>query len=320
MTSRSKHRLKGQIVKIRRGVAIYQTHAGPYYYARILHSKTGKYVVRSTKETSRLEARKVAEELAYDMRKNERVAEPEYSFKYYAQRYVEKARGQAQRGERNANYVRTATVALDNDDWGLVRHFATRDVRELKTRDWQLFIEKITAKRPDLSSSTRNTLMASYPLRNKVIALLSIKAGLRAKEIANLTWDMITDAQGRLTNAIHLRNAASKGKSGRVIPLNKELRAALLELQKQAGQSPYVITTERSEQFSSAAIVNLFAAWYRAIGLQGCSSHTNAARKISTVGGSLRDVQVLAGHKALSTTQRYIEADAAAQKRVVDLI
>jgi outer membrane protein OmpA-like peptidoglycan-associated protein len=27
-----------------------------------------------------------------------------------------------------------------------------------------------------------------------------------------------------------------------------------------------------------------------------------------------------AGHKALSTTQRYIEADAAAQKRVVDLI
>jgi len=166
---RSKHRLKGKIVKIRRGVAIYQTHAGPYYYARILHPKTGKYVVRSTKETSRLEARKVAEELAYDMRKNDRVAEPEYSFKYYAQRYVEKARGQAQRGERNANYVRTATVALDNDDWGLVRYFATRDVRELKTRDWQLFIEKITAKRPDLSSSTRNTLMAAFRNVMKVV-------------------------------------------------------------------------------------------------------------------------------------------------------
>ena len=169
MAVRSKHRLKGKIVKIRRGVAIYQTHAGPYYYARILHPKTGKYVVRSTKETSRLEARKVAEELAYDMRKNDRVAEPEYSFKYYAQRYIEKARGQAQRGERNANYVRTATVALDNDDWGLVRHFATRDVRELKTRDWQLFIEKITAKRPDLSSSTRNTLMAAFRNVMKVV-------------------------------------------------------------------------------------------------------------------------------------------------------
>lgn len=166
-----------------------------------------------------------------------------------------------------------------------------------------------------------------YPLRNKVIALLSIKAGLRAKEIANLTWAMVTDAQGQLSGAIHLRNTASKGKSGRVIPLNKELKAALQALQKKAGPSTYVITTERSEQFSSAAIVNLFAAWYRTIGLQGCSSHsgrrtfiTNAARKISAVGGSLRDVQVLAGHKALSTTQRYIEADAAAQKRVVDLV
>jgi integrase len=166
-----------------------------------------------------------------------------------------------------------------------------------------------------------------YPLRNKVIALLSIKAGLRAKEIANLTWDMVTDADGQLSTAIHLRNVASKGKSGRVIPLNKELRAVLLELQKLAPSSPYVITTERSEQFSPAAIVNLFAAWFQKIGLQGCSSHsgrrtfiTNAARKISTVGGSLRDVQVLAGHKALSTTQRYIEADAAAQRKVVDLV
>jgi integrase len=40
-----------------------------------------------------------------------------------------------------------------------------------------------------------------YPLRNRVIAFLSIKAGLRAKEIANLTWEMITDAQGQLGTA-----------------------------------------------------------------------------------------------------------------------
>jgi integrase/recombinase XerD len=75
------------------------------------------------------------------------------------------------------------------------------------------------------------------------------------------------------------------------------------------------------------AIVNLFATWYRAAGLQGCSSHsgrrtfiTNAARTISTVGGSLRDFQSLAGHRALSTTQHYIEADADTQKRVVELV
>ena len=66
--------------------------------------------------------------------------------------------------------------------------------------------------------------------------------------------------------------------------------------------------------------------WYRDLGLIGCSSHsgrrtfiTNAARKISTVGGSLRDVQHLAGHFSLQTTQRYIEGDSEARKRVVQL-
>ena len=33
-----------------------------------------------------------------------------------------------------------------------------------------------------------------------------------------------------------------------------------------------------------------------------------------------RDGQMLAGHAALSTTQRYIEADVEAQRKVVDLI
>ena len=30
-----------------------------------------------------------------------------------------------------------------------------------------------------------------YPVRDRVIVLLSVKAGLRAAEIANLTWDMV---------------------------------------------------------------------------------------------------------------------------------
>jgi len=138
---------------------------------------------------------------------------------------------------------------------------------------------------------------------------------------------MLTDAEGNLAFALNLRDEASKGSSGRVIPLNKELRSALQKLHNERSNSPYVITTERSERTSAAAIVNLFAQWYSATGLKGCSSHsgrrtfiTNAARTISTVGGSLRDVQMLAGHRALSTTQRYIEADVEAQKRVVDLV
>lgn len=167
-------------------------------------------------------------------------------------------------------------------------------------------------------------------LRNQVILLLSVRAGFRAKEIAALRWSMVLDAAGAVGDAIHLTNEASKGQSGRVIPLNRQLRSALIELYEasklQQGWS-HIITTERSNHTSAQAIVNLFARWYRDLGLVGCSSHsgrrtfiTNAARKISTVGGSLRDVQSLAGHTSLQTTQRYIEGDAEARKRIVDII
>lgn len=142
---------------------------------------------------------------------------------------------------------------------------------------------------------------------------------------------MITDAEGQITDYISLTNEASKGRSGRSIPINKDLKAALENLKSQADNSSrpsnYVVTSERGQKTSAVAIVNKFAAWYRALGFSGASSHsgrrtfiTNAARRISTVGGSLRDVQLLAGHSALGTTQRYIEADGMAQRRVVELL
>ena len=67
------------------------------------------------------------------------------------------------------------------------------------------------------------------PIRNRLIFLLSTKAGLRAKEIAELTWRMVTDAQGEVAQEIRLENSASKGLSGGVIAMNAELRQSLIE-------------------------------------------------------------------------------------------
>jgi integrase/recombinase XerD len=168
-----------------------------------------------------------------------------------------------------------------------------------------------------------------YPTRNRVILLLSVRAGLRAKEIASLTWAMITDAEGQIGRSIYLQDNASKGQSGRIIPMHTELRSALDDLHSASrpGSDDFVIRTERSKQTSPQVIVNLFARWYEVLGFNGCSSHsgrrtfiTNAARKISAVDGSLRDVQLLAGHANLRTTQRYIEPNASAQVRVVQMI
>lgn len=44
----------------------------------------------------------------------------------------------------------------------------------------------------------------------------------------------------------------------------------------------------------------------------------NWTRKISIVGGSLRDVQILAGHSAFTTIPQYIETDAGAMRLVVE--
>jgi integrase len=69
-----------------------------------------------------------------------------------------------------------------------------------------------------------------HPVRNRVIFLLPAKAGLRAKEIASLTWDMVTTSDDAISNAIHLRDSASKGRSGRIVPMNRKLRQALIDL------------------------------------------------------------------------------------------
>jgi integrase/recombinase XerD len=168
-------------------------------------------------------------------------------------------------------------------------------------------------------------------VRNRVILHLSVKAGLRAKEIACLKWAMVVNADGVVGDAIHLTNIASKGASGRVIPLNKALKESLLNLwQQESSQARFdrhVIRSERSPRTSAQSVVNMFQRWYRDLNYVGCSSHsgrrtfiTNTARKISLVGGSLRDVQSLAGHSNLQTTQRYIDHDTDCQRKVVNLL
>lgn len=160
--------------------------------------------------------------------------------------------------------------------------------------------------------------------RDVLMFLLSVDAGLRAKEIALLDWSMVTDAEGQLTDAIRLQDRVSKGKSGGVIYLSARLRTALIAYRQQRVSPGVVLTSSRGNAMSPAVVTNWFWHLYRQLGMEGCSSHsgrrtaiTRWARKISSVGGSLRDVQALARHSSLQMTQRYIEVSEDACKRVV---
>jgi integrase len=74
------------------------------------------------------------------------------------------------------------------------------------------------------------------------------------------------------------------------------------------------------------SIVNWFALAYRAVGLAAARPIQAAARSspaplaVHKAGGSLRDVQLLAGHRTIQTTQRYIDGDTDVQRKLVAMI
>lgn len=187
-----------------------------------------------------------------------------------------------------------------------------------------------------LAANSRN------PERDRTMFLLSCKAGLRAAEIAQLRWSMVSDSEGYIGDAIELPDSVAKKGSGRTIPIGKQLRKELdfLRRKMRPMQDEPVVYSEQGgytegdeggrpklRQMSSHSVVKWFGRLYATMGFEGCSSHsgrrtfiTFAAREIVAVGGSLRDVQQLAGHRDLKTTQGYIEGSSDAKRKVVDRI
>jgi integrase/recombinase XerD len=173
----------------------------------------------------------------------------------------------------------------------------------------------------------RQVATSRNPERDRVILLLSTKAGLRAGEIAKLTWPMVLTPSGAVGDRIELHDLAAKKRSGRTIPMHPALRRALVTLRQGQVPGPFVIRSERGAGMRPSSVVNWFATLYQALGLEGCSSHsgrrtfiTRAAQVLAKSGGSLRDVQQLAGHSSIEQTQAYIEGNNQAKRRLVALL
>lgn len=184
-----------------------------------------------------------------------------------------------------------------------------------------------TLTRSQMAFALRVARQGRWPDRDQAMLLLSVKAGLRAGEIANLTWEMVLTADGQIADRIELHDRAAKKRSGRTIPMHRDIQAALNKLRPRGMPEGPVIRSERGGAMRASSVVNWFHAFYRELGLEGCSSHsgrrtfiTQAARLVFKAGGSLRDVQQLAGHRSIEQTQAYIEGDGAAKRRLVALL
>jgi integrase len=161
-------------------------------------------------------------------------------------------------------------------------------------------------------------------IRNQVIILLSLRAGLRACEIAGIEWAMVLDPNGQVGRCLTVPDRIAKKGSGRRLPLHPELRRSLQTLARHSIKQGPIIVSRRGGHMRPNSIVNWFVALFAQIRAEGCSSHsgrrtfiTHAARNAHKAGASLRDVQILAGHRSIEVTQAYIDGDSDAQRRLV---
>ena len=167
-----------------------------------------------------------------------------------------------------------------------------------------------------------------HPARDKAILLLSFKAGLRAAEIAGLSREATTNASGDLHTEIFVGSHIGKKGKSRTIPMHSKLKLTLKALYKSKPNSEYVAYSpyKRTDNMTANALTVMLHRLYKKAKMQGCSSHsgrrsmiTNMARKANLVSCSLRDVQEIAGHADLRTTEKYIGLSDNASK-LVELI
>jgi integrase len=126
----------------------------------------------------------------------------------------------------------------------------------------------------DYASQTRQ------PERDAVIVLLSVKAGLRACEIAGLQWPMVMIDNGDIADLIDIRNAIAKKGSGRRIPMHPQLKRALVDLWLARASDTHIVASNRGGPMRPNSVVNLFVAMFHDLDLEGCSSHSG--RRLSS--------------------------------------
>jgi integrase/recombinase XerD len=148
-----------------------------------------------------------------------------------------------------------------------------------------------------------------HAVRNRTMFALSFYAGLRACEMAALKAGDVFDEDGNVRDTLYLDSEQTKGSEQQQV-IVRQAAAALLFSGKGGG-------------FSAQTVINLFGRFYRKAGLKGASSHSGRRQFLTELGDkgiNARVVQVLARHKHLSTTQRYIDYNESKLRRAVELM
>lgn len=163
--------------------------------------------------------------------------------------------------------------------------------------------------------------------RNKAAFYCTHLAGMRVKEVAALKVSDIYDSTGKVHGEIRLAPAQTKGHSTRLVVLSRKLQKVLGEyyshLPKHDSDFPLIYSQKSYKAFSPNSLCQVFGRIYDAAGIKNATSHSGRRTfitKLATKGVSARVLMELAGHKHLSTTQRYIDVNDQMLKEAVELL
>lgn len=148
---KSRHALTEKVIKICRGLAIYKVGASPYWQCRMRIAGHGGYVCQSTKETTRIEARKTAEELYEQVLQRHVVpaVPPARTFDAFADKLIKKQYELAERGVRSRKLAKADEWLIQNPTTGLLKFFGGRDITQLRTKDVNAYLDFVKETRAE---------------------------------------------------------------------------------------------------------------------------------------------------------------------------
>ena len=143
---------------IRRGLSIYKTPSSPYWFARIWVAGERKYIVRSTKETSRLSAEEVAEEVLHDLKTKRFVdgVPRKLTFINYAEMLIDEQKRLSGK-TKNERFSRDDEKIINRKGDGLSDYFGRNDISSITTTDIRKYLNHLDDQRDKpLAPSTKN--------------------------------------------------------------------------------------------------------------------------------------------------------------------
>ena len=169
-----------------------------------------------------------------------------------------------------------------------------------------------------------------HAARDRLALLLTHWAGMRVCEVAALTRGTVLGPAGEVLEEWRLGSDQTKGAMGRVVYANSKLRkelAAYLKANPAPDRSYPVLVSQKGNGkrrgFSANTLCQLINCIYRAAGIAGATSHSGRRGFITTLANhsvGIKTIMELAGHRQLSTTQRYISVTPEQKRRAVELV